>query len=257
MPTKPGVGAQPDTTNSLTTGLVGCWLFNEGAGIALTDISSLNQQTLSMLGVPTWTSGPDSGPALNFGTVGGDRVFTQNKIGFTSDAGPFTIAAQINATAGTSNVVFSVGEEFDSNGFISLCLFNGSLCQANDTSTGGINNQVTGPAVSLNTWHNVAISQTNGSTRSFMLDGAVTTNTAAMTGVIGTNSVLVFGSTFENTVIQPTWDYKGLLGYVMVWNRALSSAELAQIGTSPYDVLFGANTVTGAGSMTGPTTIQF
>lgn len=257
MASKPGVGAQIDTTNSLTTGMVGCWLMNEGAGIALQDISSLNQLSLTNTGSFSWGTGPDGGPSINFGTTGGNRIFTQNKIAFTSDAGPFTIAAQINPTAGTSNSVFSVGEEFDSNGFLSLCLFNGSLCQANDTSTGGINNQVTGPAVSLNTWHNVAISQTNGSSRSFMLDGAVTTNTTSMTGVIGTNSVLVFGSTFENSAITPSWDYKGQMGYIMVWNRALSSSELTDLGANPYDVLFGNNTIQGAGSMTGAVTIQF
>lgn len=256
MVTKPGVGAQVDTTNSLTTGLVGCWLMNEGAGQAILDYSSLGQDTISFVNGPTWTTGPD-GSALDFGTTGGVRILTQNFTGFNTTAGTFTIAATINPSAGTSNSVFSVGEQFDSNEFISLCLFNGSLALANDTSTGGINNQITGPAITLNAWHTVAISQSSGSNRNFMLDGAITNNTIGIVATVGTNSNLVFGATFENSAIDSVWDYKGKIGAIYIWNRALSNTELTALNTNPYSMFFGNNTVQGAVTITGPTTIQF
>ena len=53
--TKPSVGYGVDWSDPISKGLVGCWLFNEGAGAFAFDIARKNKGTLT--NGPTWTSG--------------------------------------------------------------------------------------------------------------------------------------------------------------------------------------------------------
>lgn len=68
--TKPLPGATIDLQYPLSRGLVGCWLFNEGAGSRLADISGNgNHGTLTNMDVPgVWTGSPGGG-ALDFDGV--------------------------------------------------------------------------------------------------------------------------------------------------------------------------------------------
>lgn len=53
---KPPAGSQVDWSDSINVGLVGCWLFNEGAGRTLNDIARLGQATLTSLSSPDITT---------------------------------------------------------------------------------------------------------------------------------------------------------------------------------------------------------
>lgn len=65
--TKPKPGVRIDPTHPLSRGLVGCWLFNEGAGNVLHDISNVQHHgTLTNMDPPTDWVGSAHGGALHF-----------------------------------------------------------------------------------------------------------------------------------------------------------------------------------------------
>ena len=77
---KPPLGVGLDFTHPLAQGLVGCWLFNEGSGDKVNDLSGNgNVGTLQNMAFPStvvsgWNPGKD-GPALAFNAGASNYVY--------------------------------------------------------------------------------------------------------------------------------------------------------------------------------------
>lgn len=88
---KPRLGARLDRQHPLSSGLVGCWLFNEGGGNKLWDISgNLNHGTLTNMDPSSdWVSDP-GGIALDFDGIN-DYVSVPQKSIFQLSSSAFTV----------------------------------------------------------------------------------------------------------------------------------------------------------------------
>ena len=110
---KPARGTQINRAHPLAKGLAGCWLFNEGSGLKVFDLSGNgNSGTLLNMEEADWTSG-DDGYAIEFN--GDDEVIRiEDNSSIDIDAEDFSIAIWIKPTNITGiEMLFAKGEDRD------------------------------------------------------------------------------------------------------------------------------------------------
>lgn len=106
-PQKPPLGSQIDFSHPLAKGLVGCWLFNEGSGIKVHDISGYGNH-----GDVSGTSGYWNGGDFKFnGTNNYVSISDNNLFTFNDGASdtPFSIITTVNKSDITTCEFFSKG----------------------------------------------------------------------------------------------------------------------------------------------------
>ena len=216
---KPPVGFVVDWGDPISKGLVGCWLFNEGAGTKVFDISGKNNRG-------TLTNGPTWGT----GQIGGGVVFTsassQCIVASNVTAPLFSISAWVyKKTTGSQSVVAQTNSGTTQSSF--ELRINGN----SGFSAGGVFKEVTIPDISLNTWHHVLLIY-NGSDLRYYLDGVLTVGPTAKSGTPDTpaNSFAI-GRLGAYTGGQ-YWD--GSIDEVRIYNRALSATEARRLYTEPF-----------------------
>lgn len=244
-------------------GLIGHWKLDEGSGIVTRDWSG-NGNGGTLVNTPTWSS---SVPTTKFSnpyclTLNGTSQYVglgSSKI-TTSTTG--TICGWTyfnNATNGTNNTVFCYGGASSSgNASIFQLRFDGNGSNLSSTifgwDEGGAVSYVSSPANILpNTWVHWAVSS-NGSAWTIYINGvsqALTPTGGGNTGrwigninpvapTLTSIGVTKYNGTFGNYV-------NGSIDDVRIYNRALTSSEIAQLaaGYSPETkignaVLYGA-----------------
>lgn len=228
MPQKPPVGTRINRSDPIGRSVVGCWLFNEGAGNRAIDVSGKgNHGTLN--GGPTWTTG-DRGRALNFDGVD-DVVVCPG--GFLTSVRAFTLVLRLNLTAFVSGrVIFAKGT---SNSSRVGCQFSGATGGVNlFLSDGSANTFATLPNNSLVLgWHEYVIrfdgyGATNSDRLKVFRDGSEL-SIASFTGVIpsatsGDGSSFYIGNYFTGA-FQTAMQMDGVLAV----NRALTPSEILRL----------------------------
>lgn len=228
--TKPVCGTQIDWTNPITKGLVGCWLFNEGSGLRINDLSGNNNHgTLTgfepFSATSGWTGGK-TGTALNFN--GGSNSVNNGTL--TNDVGNgtnnFSISAwiksndvtQLKAIAG--KVKFNLNEWgiYQNNSLLYFQIRGAALASSVSTST-----------ISNNKWYFV-VGVRKENMISIYLDG----------NIINTLVTIVSPNTLSDNfyvgrrVLNNDFNFKGIIEEVAIWSRALSDNEIKSIYSEPY-----------------------
>lgn len=219
----------------LITGLAGYWTFDETNGAILHDSSGhgFNGTLIHFPnGQGNWTSG-QTGGALQFGGFSAHEyvsvpnfTFPTNSMTLTAwvwaDSTPYwaTIAANWNGAWGAFNYA-----TFGGSPSMSLYVADAYVQE------GGINVDygVSSTSLSVNQWHFLAFvanSQTGMVT--FMQDGAYAGSFRYLGGLLASSSQLNIGDDPSDTSPgQGNWD--GKIGDLAIWDRALSTRELAGI----------------------------
>jgi hypothetical protein len=193
---------------TVSSGLVGAWGFDEGAGATLGD-SSGNGGTGAVSGA-TWTVGK-YGQALNFD--GSNDLVTLSDLDLN---GPFTVMAWMQTRSRHANGCASLVMKARDYGF--------EICQGRLYAGIGSGTSWTArPSVALtsadlNVWKHVALTY-DGTTLRFYIGGTLVRSKVGAHG--SSNELLRFGRWNSN---DEFWN--GLIDEVRIYNRRLSRAEV-------------------------------
>lgn len=222
---KPPLGYQLDRSSPFAQGLVGCWLFNEGAGgIAndLCDIKILNGVTYTdvdakILAPVTLTNG-------NIPNTGAETwVFS----GYTNTANKYpSLISSSTAADGKTGLYIECGS--DASGyFVSLCETAGTRkCYRYWSKLNIVGNNIARAAVYNN----------NTATLNLYSNGILTNG--SLSGTVPTSQVQTTDLIFSMSPSQAQYLNRY---YLMRWLRALTAAEVSYLYANPYDMVEGWN----------------
>jgi len=224
---KPIRGEQLTKEHPLTRGLVGCWLFNEGAGNKVFDLSG-NGNTGTLEAGTNWIVG-ESGYALNF--VGGnnsDYVSTNSGAAagdVLDQTSNFTILAKFRAVDVSVNYDAIVGKRAEGADYQYELRQNAS--KLNVLTTGGSVSADT--TLVNNTWYTGGFTHDGANVRLY-LNGLLDSTPSAKT-ITHKNVDVSIGMAGETYDLH-YWD--GDIEWVMIYNRALSASEIALLYREPF-----------------------
>lgn len=214
-----------------TTGLIGYWSFEDGAGTQATDFSG-SGSTGTLTNSPTWTEGK-VGRALDF-----DGVDEYVGVPGTSYNPPQkTVTAWVYPrTTGEGSFGAIFGNNSVGGGWqFTLCDGDSLECPSSPNTLEYYDDRATTPgiwyapanSVKLNEWNHVAMAYDNGSVSNdptFYVNGvAVETHEAqAPVGTLDIDTVASIG----RLNIGPEFNFDGKIDEVRVYNRVLSPAEI-------------------------------
>lgn len=210
--TKPRPGAKVDRGNPINRGLIGWWLFNEGAGSRLADIASQNHGVLTNMDPATAWVGSLHGGSLKF-----DGSNNYVDLGVTFNFPEYTYSSWVKtADASGNKYIFSEGTI---TGRL-LGVLSGSPAHWQLWS-----NVLEGTSVADDDlWTNVVVTY-DGTTARLYADG-VEEDSNNITPGTGTGARIgSAGSGFN-------WD--GEIDDFRIYNRALTAAEVQQLYDSTY-----------------------
>jgi hypothetical protein len=214
----------------VTDGLVGCWKFDEGSGVTAMDSSGLGNNGSIVNAAYSEDTPPQAAStfALSFNTTGADIAYSYVRIADNASLRPssgLTLAAWVktNSTEVREHVIVSKqygGATSDS--YVIWYHSDGNLW----FDVGGVGHILTvqPPA---NEWHYI-VGTYNGSVMRLYVDGVEKVN-STVTGTIpyDDNPVLI-GADSNNLNHIPDSGWNGLIDEVLIYNRALSQAEIVQ-----------------------------
>jgi hypothetical protein len=226
---KPLRGIKLNISHPLARVLVHCWLENEGMGNVIYDsCNRLNLTGYGTTGLPAWTAG-NHGAALSY--VAANKQYHETDTPPKITAYPFSVVAWFN----TNNIsiaqrLFFFGDKDTDNTYQALRLSTTGYVYAESRNTVAVA-AISTMAVTANTWNMAAGVWTSATLRAAYLNaGSKGTNTTSST----------FSSAHDRTSIghqgtlTPSSPMSGKIGLVMVWNRALTDAEIARLYSEPY-----------------------
>lgn len=214
--TKPPAGAQVDWLHPTSRGLVGCWLFNEGSGGIVNDLTQTNNG--SGVAGPSWSNSAmlfnGTSQYLNCGTSLRHNLTTA-----------YTVLAGCRPTGSFVNFrnLFFKGSAWGQYGIIT---FSGGTWQAQFQSAGLSGNTT----LSLDTDYQLGVSFAGSTGRTWQ--NGKQTNSGTV-GVVSQPTVaFAIGA---DSVNLRYWS--GLVYYTFLWDRALSAGEIEYIYAEPYSFI--------------------
>jgi len=222
---KPMLGQQIDWNNPLTKGLVGCWLMNEGAGNIVQDLSG-NGNTGTFMGTVAWTAG-NHGSAISLDGTNSYVTCGNPTSQVTSE---FTaIVCSYRSSTASNRRLFCWG---DYNAADSPF---GMVCNGNDENVDisvaqQYKSNVAGLSP-LNDWGVIAISCRSGTPYKIYFNGKYIdehSQPAANAPTAAHN--ITIGSGIDGAAAE----FIGYISYAMIYNRALSAIEIAELYRNPF-----------------------
>ena len=217
---KPGVGAQLDRSHPAAQGLLACWLFNENGGNTLYDLAGNYHFILT--GGGSRTASP-SGPAIKFDGTSGQGIAAGHPLaGMTA----FTVLLRVRQKDGIASPYgpyLGSDQKHDTGVYIGM----------NSTSTmqfflGGTNILI---PVTNDAWGDYACVWDRSRSLKLGYANAVQVASALPPFITIPNylqTLIGKGSAFDPYCTDSQ------LGWMKVYNRALSAAEIAADGESPW-----------------------
>ena len=262
---KPMLGQLPNWANPNSRGtdknLVGCWLFNEGSGNKVFDLSGNNNHSTSFAGTPTWV-----GEGIDFGDeASGDSIILPNNFGY--DDLTVVIGVRVNLPAGPDdNVCFFGMTNDDVTDRFMLALVDaaagGWLQIYDDIDNRGTAIVATSGAFSQGWNPSTVISYVIGKTggRQIYRDGILVGSEAYYTTgpidvSVAANCTTISGYRSLGSMSDAA---NSIIKFVFIFNRALNHSEIALLHAQPFCfmepswnwVLYGGISVpTGAGQV--------
>jgi len=254
--TKPPFGTQLDLTHPLNSGLAALWIFNEGTGNIVYDISNNNNTgILTNMSFPStpisgWNPGLNEQPAIAFDAID-DNISCRNSTSLNI-TDPLTISATFKVTNIGPNIYSTIiekagfgtagnrrqyglliGDEKNSKWNELVFTYNDGAWRSFRTTNAGI---------TKNIWYKVVviIHKTTPLTADFYLDGRLLSNIGytPSNSLPLTNWDVKIGSAWFDD--RPGFVFNGLIDEVRIWNRELYLSETLTLNTNPYEMFIDA-----------------
>ena len=217
---KPVLGSQLQFGHPLATGLAGLWLFNEGSGNKVFDLSG-NGNAGTFVGATHWVSG-EFGSALDFRTSGRIDIppylCSQMTISlwfwFVSFDNLQGLIGRFNGCDFTNENGLYVGTD----GTIYLKWYN---------TSNTLNLLNSAAVVSVGRWYHLVVTIKDGS-QIIYLDGVnIASDTDSGDMKTGTHAVTL-GEVYQGGILE------GIMDTPMIYNRAFSPSEVALLHREPF-----------------------
>lgn len=218
---KPIIGRQINRGHTLSKGLVGCWLMNEGCGDKVYDLSGNGYDLTNGAGL-SWVAGK-FGSAIDYAGVSAFSSIAT--INHNIGNGPFAWIVWVKPTdlSGTWDGVMSVGN------YAPSMYVSGSV--AGTPSFYWAGTETNGSAITVNEWVCLACTR-EGTTVRIYQDGAY--KNAGTYGV----GVSMANTQFQIGAGKLTGEYlEGIVSNAIFFNRTLSAPEIALLYHDPYCML--------------------
>lgn len=215
---KPMLGLQVNRAHTLSKGLVGCWLFNEGSGGQVFDLSG-NNYTGTLVNDTRWVPGK-FGSTLDF-DGGGDYVSLPRNFNFSQN-GACSLWFWTDAVVSTDTIFESI------TGGTNLW---GMQVKSNKLTAGYYNGSYDAKSVGftdITSWHHFVFSRNSGSSSAY-LDGVemtLTDNPALDTAP----NITHIGQAGDRADLS----FNGRIDNVLIYNRPLSASEAAVLCREPF-----------------------
>ena len=236
---KPVAGTQINPLHPLSRGLVGCWLFNEGAGSLANDISGVkNHGRLTNMAPNVHGSGwggSKLGWLLKFDGVDNyvDGGYNSN-LDFNGANKSFTVETWLNINSlaedqgivsrwhGTGSYQYTLKFESSSNS-IKFAIYDGVFQVAESIAS----------SVQINTWIHVVGKADNGTIQVY-IDGITSGTTDTYGTIVDIGSEVNLSIGVESVDIAGGKHFDGSINFVRIYNRALSVEEVKLLYEDPF-----------------------
>jgi hypothetical protein len=240
---KPPLAAGPNRSHPLADRLAGCWLFNEGAGQVVYDVSG-QRHPGAFSGGPQWLAAP-FGAAVAF-DGNNDWISMGDCLDLGTD--DITVLALVRYDAASQPEEWS-GSHFGAivgKGYLDTAKGYGLLVDTSNRIFWQVRNLATvftaGSDAALNDgqWHIlVGVCDRDSSTGvRLYVDGVRQSATADPTGINGIDlsgaRAFAIGSRQHETDGTWYWDFAGRVAAVSVWKRVLLDTEIAGLQRDPF-----------------------
>jgi hypothetical protein len=247
---KPGPHARIDFTHPLASGLTGAWLFNEAAGGMAYDIASGNKFTAS------GTYGRGTGPFGRGSTQFNGGVQCSGTQGFQNAQLSVLCWVNLSATQLSKCFVDTWGNPGAVNRGWALGISDGSNNVVKwYTAQAGVSEDTifSGTVLTNGQWYQV-VGTFDGTTKRLFVNGKQEASDTWSHTITYTSTTSWFGSLATGSNQQ---QYNGLIDHCLVWNRALTAAEVLELYRRPFRfvrppgplALYAAAGGSGAGSL--------
>ncbi len=222
---KPLPGLAANLLHPISQDMVGCWIFNEGAGIITHDYSGNgNAGTLTNMNSEDWV-GSQNGFALEFdGTE--DFVDVGNTPSLDIDGDKLTLLAWTNTTTGFRAIMSKSHSNIHSSPYYKYLLFvgTGPLEFRIDSTL------IAGGAIRDGMWHQ-AVATYDGANMYAYVDAIQVASTGKTGNIQSSNQNFRIGGRHTDSMGEY---FAGKIAMAMVWTRALSAAEIRALYVNPY-----------------------
>lgn len=228
---KPPFGSvQINWGHPLAHGLVGCWLFNEGAGDRVFDLRSIHTGTL--INGPTWTYGRTR-IALEFDGLN-DYVSIPHNAALTI-TGPLSISAWVRLDTNTNHVIAhkAVGNGTLNNPYTYRLTSSATITFIRANAASFVAVESTG-TVSLSVWHHVQVTINVADVVRHYIDGVLASTPSASIAPTENTEPTLLGKRADDNA---TTFFDGRMEDVRIYNRELSAIEVFQSYAEPYAFL--------------------
>lgn len=221
---KPPLGRPIERGHPLSIGMIGCWLFSEGAGWIVNDCLNYGKGLFASSVGPIWSGAPQ-GWALTFHNSLGEhlRVADNPAYRIKPERG-VTLQAVFRADADLSGIVTKTNSNqpapFDT------YWASGNLTVLFGNNAGG-NTSLSSSGWTVSTWYDMVVTNTGYSG----FTGAITIYRNGVYQTSASNAYCVdgaYGLDFGNRNDGAT-AMTGAISLVRIWNRALSAVEVADL----------------------------
>jgi hypothetical protein len=218
------------TPPPVTDGLVGCWKFDEGSGVTAVDSSGSGNHGLIVNATYSDDTPPESLStfALRFNSTWGN-AYSYVTIPDNSSLRPssgLTLAAWVKAGTYEGRMRTIISKQYEASNRDSFVLWyhdNGNLGFSLD-GVGYIQTEQP-PA---NEWHHI-VATYNGTLMQLYVDGVEQVSSAATGSIPYDNNPVLIGADSNQVDHTPDAGWNGTIDDVLIYNRALSQTEIAQI----------------------------
>jgi len=212
-------------THPLARGLVGLWLFNEGSGNKVFDLSGNGNHLTTFVGSVGWAAGK-YGPALNFPGVMNYVANSSATPAITTDV---TIVCSVVSDIG-NNLDQGLVRVYDT--FLKIGNYP-SLRWYPDVDGGSPSDVPV--VVTAGVTYQIAVTH-SGIVSNLYKDGTLI-DTSSSVALDVTSDVGILIGAYNDIGI---WDLDGRINYVYIYNRALSASEIALLKREPFCFMQGA-----------------
>lgn len=230
--TKPPAGTQLDFTNPINNGLVGCWIFNEGTGTVVTDLSGNNNNGNLINMIPSstsgWNVGKDGQPTLIFDGID-DSINIANNNSLTIIDNLTVLCSFKYKTETVDKRRFLVNKSHWSNilGFFIEISSIGNYIALWTGGTQGWRQLIIYTPLISNNWYTL-IATTDSTISALYLNG-VQIGSRIIEGLINCPCSLTIGNDTGNN-----FPFDNAIDDVRIWNRTLNVNEIQSLNTNLY-----------------------